>query len=178
MPLCFLALIPPKPIKEEIRSLKEEIYQKYGAKRALRLPAHITLQPPFKIETSQLPVLHNTIREFARTHHPILIDIEGFGAFPPRVIFIEVVNPGEIKKLQKQLKEILQKDLLAREDEMREFRPHITLATRDLPRNKFRSAWEEFRNRKFEKTFKAEGIFLFEHNGKTWDLSTEFRFLS
>lgn len=176
MPLCFLALIPPEPLKEDIRSLKEEIHLRYGAKRALRLPAHITLQPPFKVEHSRLPALHEAIREFTRTQDPFEIELQGFGAFPPRVIFIEVNHPSALKSLQKQLLEILQKDLLLKEDPPREFHPHITLATRDLSRNNFKPAWEEFRNREFARVFKAEGIFLFQHNGKTWDISTEFRF--
>lgn len=175
MPLCFIALVPPEPLKEKVRSLKEEIRRKYGAKRALRLPAHITLQPPFKIESPQLPLLHDTLRDFACCQHSFAIKLKGFGAFPPRVIYIEVANPAPLKNLQKELLELLKRDLLP-DGDPREFRPHITLATRDLPQNKFRHAWEEFRNREFYMTFKTKGIILFEHNGKTWDISSEFKF--
>jgi 2'-5' RNA ligase len=123
-----------------------------------------------------LPVLHNTIREFVRFQHSFQIKLEGFEAFPPRVIYIDVADPAALKSLQKELLEVLQKDLLPREDNPREFCPHITLATRDLPRNKFKPAWEDFKNREFDETFRVEGIFIFEHNGKTWDISTEFKF--
>lgn len=176
MPLCFIALVPPEALKEKVRSLKEEIHRKYGAKRALRLPAHITLQPPFKMESSRLPLLHNTIREFALARHAFPLKLEGFGAFPPRVIYIDVVDPGPLKSLQNELLKVLQKDLLTREENLREFYPHITLATRDIPRNRFKAVWEDFRNREFDETFIAEGIYLFQHNGKTWDISTEFTF--
>lgn len=176
MPLCFVALIPPEPLKEEISSLKEEIRQRYGAKRALRLPAHITLQPPFKIGSSQLPVLHDTIREFARTQQPLEVELEGFGAFAPRVIFIEVANPPPLKKLQKGLLKVLEKEIFPGEEPPREFHPHITLATRDLSRNNFKPAWDEFRNRQFKKSFTAAEIYLFQHNGKTWDIIMEFKF--
>lgn len=176
MPLCFIALLPPEPLREQVREIKEEISDKYRSKRALRLPAHITLQPPFIIEEDLVPKLHAALKEFAGAQRPVEIHLSGFGAFVPRVIFIEVTRSSSLKELQKQLLEDLQKHLFIKEESSREFHPHITLATRDLTRSNFKMAWEEFRHRDFTASFKVKGLYLFQHNGKTWDIHREFQF--
>lgn len=40
MELYFIAILPPKDLDDKIKELKQEFAQKYGAKRALRLPAY------------------------------------------------------------------------------------------------------------------------------------------
>ncbi|UJH91222.1 hypothetical protein LZ575_21950 [Antarcticibacterium sp. 1MA-6-2] len=49
MKLYFIAILPPEDIRRQIKDFKMEIALKYGAKHALKLPAHITLKSPFKI---------------------------------------------------------------------------------------------------------------------------------
>ena len=46
--LYFIALIPHTGLREEIREIKERMRDEYGAGHALKSPAHITLQMPFK----------------------------------------------------------------------------------------------------------------------------------
>lgn len=176
MPLCFIAILPPEPLKEQIRELKEEIKKKYGAVRALRLPAHITLQPPFKIEEALVPQLHLYLKEFTGSLEPFEVYLAGFGAFPPKVLFIEVPSPDHLRKVHRQLTDLLQKEHYINEEVPREFHPHITLATRDLKKSDFRTAREDLENRTFKAHFKATGIHLFQHNGRSWDINREFKF--
>ena len=48
--------------------------------------------------------------------------------------------------------------------------PHITLATQDFSRQNFKNAWTEFK----EKSYSAESLTLFRHNGKTWNVLETF----
>lgn len=176
MPLCFIAVVPPEPLRKRIRVLKEEFRDKYSSKRALRLPAHITLKAPFKIDDLLLPALLDNLKEFSDVQSPFQIHLSQFGAFPPKVIFIEVANPDPVKKLQRQLSKTLQKDLLPKEENPRRFRPHITLATRDLSRSSFDLAWKDLQKKDFSASFEADSVVLFQHNGKIWDTQKEFKF--
>ena len=54
------------------------------------------------------------------------------------------------------------------------FRPHVTIAYRDIPPEVFPAMWEEFKNRKFNRSFKVESFSLLKHDGKQWNLFREF----
>ncbi len=175
----FIALLPPENIREQVKEIKEEIKDKYQSKKALRLPAHITLQAPFKLEEVRLPHLLKVLEEFAATEESFDIELSGFGAFPPRVVFIEVSNPAPVKHLHKALHEVMLQILTGQEDrKYPKFHPHITVATRDLHQNQFRPAWEEFQRRDFSASFTAHSLTVFRHNGKTWDMLRNFSFKS
>lgn len=177
--LNFLALLPPKEVSEEIKELKKEISKKYNCKRALRLPAHITLVPPFKMENERMEDLTDQLRIFCLKFSEIEVCLKGFGSFPPRVIFIEVANPEDIRPFKDQLLTALENFLPAEHlNSGRPFRPHITLATRDLSRESFYPAWEALKNSEFTARFTVTQLTLFRHNGKTWDLKSDFKLQS
>ncbi|MBI6116478.1 2'-5' RNA ligase family protein [Salegentibacter maritimus] len=67
MPLYFIAIMLPEEISMRIKSLKLEIAEKYEAKHALKLPAHITLQIPFKIPETEEEKLIEALQGFAET---------------------------------------------------------------------------------------------------------------
>ena len=46
----FIALVPPEPLLSEIQRVKQQIFDDYGTKGALRSPGHITLHMPFSWE--------------------------------------------------------------------------------------------------------------------------------
>lgn len=175
----FIALLPPEAMREQVKKLKEEIKDKYQSKKALRLPAHITLQPPFKMEEEQLPHVIKVLEEFAGTQQDFKVELSGFGAFPPRVLFIEVANPDPVAHVYQALHEVMLQILPVEDkNKNRKFHPHITVATRDLHQRQFRPAWEEFRERDFSASFTADSLTIFRHNGKTWSILREFPFKS
>lgn len=174
--LCFIALLPPEPLMEKVKELKLEFKERYGSKRALRLPAHVTLQPPFTVAEDLMPRLHTVLEEFAKNQASLEISISGFGAFKPKVIFLKVAEPTAVKKMRSKLQKNLQKEDLLEGEDPREFKPHITLATRDLARDDFKEAWQDFGNRKFVASFRARAIYLFQHNGKSWNVNHAFNF--
>ncbi|UZR92284.1 2'-5' RNA ligase family protein [Chondrinema litorale] len=172
--LYFIAIIPHQSIREEVKNLKEEIKDRFQAKHALKSPAHITLQMPFKLEGELETKLIEILEAFATTQSNFEVKLNGFDCFSPRVIFVQVEDHAPIINLHKVLKEVLMKDMGFKEQDItQKVHPHMTLATRDLKKDMFYEAWSEFENRAYKNSFEVGAIYLLKHNGKFWDIYKE-----
>lgn len=176
MALYFIALVPPIPLQEKIKSIKEEIAEKYHARHALKLPAHITLRIPFKKTEGEEKDLVTVLEKFVEQEISFEIDLFGFGSFPPRVLFVNVANQEPVIELHNRLQKTFEQ-YTGEIQERQNFHPHITLATRDLARDEFRKAWSELKIRHFEDSWHVDHLTLFKHNGKKWDVLKEFNLL-
>ncbi|MCO5724447.1 2'-5' RNA ligase family protein [Robiginitalea marina] len=175
--LLLIALLPEAPLRERIRALKEEMRLRFGAAHALKSPAHLTLQMPFRASSSERAGLVRHLEVFARREPGFEIQLSGFDAFPPRVIFIRVLDHEPIIGLHARLRTILLEEAgLAEETTTREIHPHVTIATRDLSETAFLKAWPEFQARGFEASFRVRSLFLLQHSGKSWEPFREFPF--
>ena len=58
----------------------------------------------------------------------------------------------------------------------RPFAPHLTVAFRDLTKQNFKAAWVEFEPQQADLDFVADRISLLLHDGKRWNVKTEFEF--
>ncbi|MHC5832720.1 MAG: 2'-5' RNA ligase family protein, partial [Nostoc sp.] len=94
---------------------------------ALKSPPHITLQPPFEWADANLPQLEASLKEFATRQQPVAITLRGFDAFPPRVIYINVVISQELLTLQADLMAYIESNLgiVDKVSKTRPFAPHI-----------------------------------------------------
>lgn len=175
--IYFIAIIPNRALCEEIRMIKERICEEYGACHALKSPAHITLQMPFKRITTEEVRLSEALKLFALAEKGFSVETDGYGAFPPRVIYIRITDPEPVRSLHNRLRSILLSELgFSQEETMEDIKPHITVATRDLSKDAFSDAWPEFREEKFIARFEVGSIFLLKHNGRKWDILEEFPF--
>jgi len=175
--LYFIALIPGSDLRDRVRIVKERMKVLYKAVHALKSPAHITLQMPFKRYSSDEPGMTEAFRKFAAEEYPFEVSLDGFGAFVPRVIYINITEPGPVRELHSRLKTMLISELgFSPAEVMKDVQPHITVATRDLTKTAFSEAWPEIRNEEFKGTFLAGSIFLLKHNGMCWDIFREFKF--
>lgn len=175
--LYLIALIPDVKLRERVRNLKQEMKDRFNASHALKAPAHITLQMPFRRDESFESDLTDELKRFASTRPSFSVDIHGFDSFPPRVIFLKVMNHLPIKELHKNLNVHLTHHLnFTRKELNDEIHPHMTIATRDLSKKMYHKAWPEFRERSFEASFTADRLHLLKHNGKHWELFGEFLF--
>ena len=175
--LYFLSLIPPEPLREEVRQLKLEMKQRFGAKHALKSPAHLTLQMPFRRPEIVEERLISSLEEVAKNLIPFKIELSGFDFFEPRVIFIRVEEHVPIQEVHAALRKPLLDSLDLSEKELtQKVHPHMTIATRDLTEDNFYKARAEFEQRNFEAAFTARSLFLLKHNGKYWDIIEEIDF--
>lgn len=173
--LYFIALIPPEPWKEAVTELKKE-FSTYKSFHALKSPPHVTLIPPFRMGADSEPKLKRELNEFAASRHQFSLRVVGFGAFKPRVIFLEIELSDDLTALY---------DGITRdfgyliEDSFRSnkrFHPHMTLAFRDLTKSMFHKAWDHYRDKEFSFEFQVESVYLLKHNGKFWDVMLEAGF--
>lgn len=177
MDLYFLAIIPSEEICERVHSLKQEIAENYKAKHALKLPAHITLQIPFKLSEAKEKQLIACLQEFAEKQEGFRVDLEDFGRFQQKVIFINILQHEEIKKLHANLQEVLDKNFeLEKYEKFPKIHPHITLASRDLHYKEFPKAWAHFKTRDFKASFIVDSFQLLKHDGKRWQAYRDFAF--
>lgn len=58
----------------------------------------------------------------------------------------------------------------------RAFSPHVTVGFRDLTRDNFKIAWSEFQDKPIYFEFTVAKLTLLIHNGKNWQIKTEFEF--
>jgi 2'-5' RNA ligase len=157
----FLAIVIPQPQQAEIEKIKTSLLDEHGLKGALRSPAHITLHRPFEWKSGKENMLIDRLRDF-RFDKAFDIQLKDFGAFEPRVIYVNVLQNETLGKLHPNLKRFAQKELrlMNEVNDLRAFHPHVTIAFRDLRKNRFEAIWEEFRNRKFDASFSCGGFSL------------------
>ena len=179
-PLYFIAIVPPTEIASQITAIKEEMAVEYFSKAALRSPPHITLHMPFRLGDKKLEKLKGVLSEFAKSKSPFEIHLKGFDAFAPRVIFAAVVENSVLEALQDSLLQLMRKEfyVLNGDYKKRAFHPHVTVAFRDLKPRYFKAAWEAYKDRDFSKRFLADNITLLKHDGKKWEVYSNFSLAS
>lgn len=172
----FIALLPPQNIQDSANDIKQYFADQYNSRSALKSPPHVTLQPPFEWEIDQLETLKNYLASFAQQHLPIPMTLSGFNAFPPKVIYIDVIQTPELLALQRTLTKKLESDLqiIDQKGKTRAFTPHLTVAFRDLKNHHFHPAWSEFKDRPFQANFVISHLTLLLHNGERWNIYQEF----
>lgn len=177
--LFFIALLPPQEIQQFADRIKQRFAEVYHSRAAQKSPPHITLQPPFRWQLEQLPQLEQKLTKFAGDRDPIPMILDGFSAFKPRVIYINVMKTPELLALQQNLLDYLESsfNIVDRVSKTRPFAPHLTVAYRDLTKDNFRKAWTEFEQQQLHFEFIVTQLTLLIHNGKGWQINKEFKFL-
>ncbi len=173
--LYFIALIPEEDICEEVTEFKEYAARHFDSAHALSSPPHITLISPFRWNAEEEQKLKTVLQIFAADQPSVLINLNGFDHFGERVIFVDVEESEKLQQLQQDLSIQLKQTLGLPTDDERPFRPHMTVAFKDLSRNKFPKAWEHYQRLDYERTFLADQLFLLRHEEKRWRIEAGFR---
>jgi 2'-5' RNA ligase len=176
--LYYIAIIPPEPILTEVKDIKLHFAQEYNSKSALRSPGHITLHMPFQWKVEKEELLINALLDFALQQHSTELILNGFGAFKPRVIFIEVEPNTKLAEMQLNLSKWMKLKLNIFHANYRDqaYKPHITVAFRDLRPAQFNAAWMLFKEKEYKTSFKAASISLLKHKQNYWEVIKEFPF--
>lgn len=174
MTTIFVALVPQNSLLQKLSRIKESFAETYGARHALKLPPHLTLIPPFKIKKENVPALLSNLHQTVAKTENFDLDLNGFDAFAPRVIFIKVENSNPVMRLYDHIY-TLAGDLLPTKPE-RQLHPHITIATRDLSVQAFNKSFPVLKKKEFRATFPVHSIFLFSHSGRNWEILAEIPF--
>lgn len=174
----FIALVPPPEIQAIANRIKHQFADEYASQAAQKSPPHITLQPPFEWMLPDLPNLESLLAKFAMQQAPFAVELNGFAAFPPKVIYIDVVKTAALLKLQSSLMADLEATLgiVDVPSKQRTFTPHMTVAFRDLTEPNFNAAWQVFQGRSLQLQFLASSLSLLLHDGHQWHIHKVFPF--
>jgi 2'-5' RNA ligase len=166
----FIALIPQESLNEKIMAIKREVAEKYGSRGALRSPAHITLHMPFDLVGTKEKKFLEAFSAYAPAIPAFKTQLENFDCFAPRVIFISVKPCETLNELQKNVVEFMKRrfSIFNQSDSRRPFHPHVTVAFRDLKKNSFETAWQDFKNRSFNETLFCDAVSLLVLDEKGW----------
>jgi 2'-5' RNA ligase len=176
--LYFIAILPPPELAEKVQAIKKEFVEKYDSKEAYRRPAHFTLQAPFEMPEADEEAIIPPLLSFAKHQQAFTVRLADFNHFRDDVIFIDVEDPSEMKSLHQNLISFLQNELDFTDGMIKDknFRPHMTVAYRDLSTKQFHQAWAAFSSRSFDSFFKVNSFFLLKHDDKQWQPLQEFNF--
>lgn len=168
--LYFIALIPPEPLRSETWRMKEQMHAEYGSKASMNSPAHITLHMPFEIKENREKAVIETLQELAEGFNSFPIELNGYGAFPPRVLFLHVVPSEMLSRLQTDVHLAMKRgfNIFNADYKKKAFHPHITLAFRDLKKSAFEEAWNALKDRPYQARWQATAFTLLKHDGKQW----------
>lgn len=169
----FIAILPNQILQDEVTEFKQYAAENFNTKRALTSPPHITIQPPFKWNEHNLHPIRVTLKKVCKSHSPFEISLKNFNNFPPRVVFVDVELSDNLNWLHQNLQSQM-KSQHRLEDRFDGFRPHMTVAFKDLKKKVFPDAWKYFSKLKYEKTFLVNKLTLLVHNGKNWEMLEEF----
>ncbi len=160
-----------------MKAFQEYVSEHFNSNRALRAPPHITLEPPFKWQVDRFEELESVLDTFAKKQTCFSIKLQNFNAFPPRVVFVDVAENKALDRFQSAIKLYLRSKLEFRSERQdRPFRPHMTIAFRDLRRKMFRQAWAYFSELEYKREFVADQFCLLQHNGERWEVRRVFQF--
>ena len=179
MSLYFIALLPPQEIQDYANEVKQYFADNYDSKHAQKSPPHITLQAPFEWDGDKIADLEECLQQFAIAQNSLPIILDGYNAFPPHVIYIDVVQSSELMNLQADLMVYLENHLgiVDKVGKSRGFTPHMTVAFKDLKKSKFKAAWVDFENRELHFEFNASKLTLLKHENKRWNIKNDFYFV-
>lgn len=172
----FVALLPPQELQDPITAIKHDFRQRFGSQAALQSPPHVTLQPPFEWPSDQVDRLGQHLTTFAYRQTPVPIVLEGYNAFPPRVIYVDVHQTTALMAIQPSLMDYLDVacGIRDRVSPTRPFTPHVTVGFRDLRPACFHQAWAEYKERPFAAEFVAQTLTLLRHDGQQWHRFADF----
>ena len=171
----FIALIPPQDIQDYAARVIQDLTNRYGTATA-KAPPHVTLQPPFMWQMATLSDLEQCLQNFVQTRSPVPVTLSGFGAFPPRVLYLNVLKTPELLSLQADLMNQLESQLGITDPttKQRGFSPHLTVASRNINKPIFKQAWSELQPQSIEFQFRSDRITLLLHDGQRWQVRSEF----
>ncbi|AXJ01821.1 2'-5' RNA ligase [Cyclonatronum proteinivorum] len=175
--LYYIAILTDPKSAETITGFKHEMQARFGAKHALKSPPHFTLQMPFRALETDEQHIGILLTDFAASQESFMINLNGFGCFPPRVIFVRPENPEPVRQLHQALKPFLRQMPGIHPSNIPDrINPHCTIATRDLSADVFPQAWDAFKNRSYEASFVVSSVALLKHTGKLWKVHRDFHF--
>lgn len=175
----FIAIIPQKDVYDAVIAFKNDFAARFTSKKALRVMPHITLKAPFHLAPGDHDTLLTWFENLYITQTHFEIELRNFGAFNKRqnpVVYVEPIMNISLYTLHSEIIRSFKNSFPTRVHNTDvAFKPHITIAYRDLTPEKFREAWKEYKNKEYSAFFKVDCFHLLQHDTKQWHSIQTYR---
>lgn len=161
--------------------MQQEIADRFGPRRILKIPVHLTLEPPFRYDEQYESEMSARLEKFFSTHRGFSLELRNFGSFRNDVVFIEVAPALPLLELQADLAKFLREEtgIVGGTPWHGGYTPHVTVANRDVNPPTHARIWNEFNTRKFYAIFDVADVVLLKHDEveKMWRVHRRFPLL-
>lgn len=160
-----------------VRVEQERIAATWGPRHALHAPPHITLIPPIRVPEEAMAGLEEQAIAVGREHPAFNLRLRGYGAFPPHVVFIRALVNEDVESLYRDWRGRLEASMpeaIARYPD-RPYRPHITLAHRDVEESQFHAIWSHYGEKRLDITYRVKSFAILDLLRTGWVVRKEFR---
>lgn len=163
--LWFLAILPPADVADRVRAVQQEIADRFGPHKILKIPVHVTLEAPFRLDEEGAARMTEHLRDFFAKQPAFSLELRNFGTFRHSVVFIEVVPNLTLLELHEHTSALLREEhaYIKERSWQQGYTPHVTVANRDVTPPAHRAIWGEFNTRKFYAKFAVNEIHLLRH---------------
>ena len=167
----FIGFLPPPDIRRVVES-DRKWSEKYGCRSGHSTPVHVTLVSPFSSQKSTGEI-KDTLNGILPLLSPFSSKVEGYGSFGNRTIFLRVEPSGDWDNLSKTLSKGLKAMGERVKVENKPLVPHLTVANRDIRRNKFDFLFSSLSSHSFSSLFIVDSVALFHREGRGWRVDEE-----
>ncbi len=172
--LYFVAVTPNQELCDIINEIKQDFVARFNSKHSLKSPPHITLQMPFQFDESKEGSIIKTLKNINEGLKTQTIQIDGFGEFHQRVIYLSILQNDGLWNLWKNVTNTLHSELGINNSYRNQgFHPHITVAFRDLKKSEFHRAWAEYKTKEFKAEFSISKLAILKHVTGRWEILAE-----
>ena len=171
--LFFIGLVVPEPLSNEIQEIKTTFAARHFTSHGLHTLPHITLEAPFRVTAEELDLIKTGVKRIAYETRPFEIAIQGYGHFRKQVIYLHIVQNQLLLDIAQNISRLRHGN---QSSTLNDFKPHITIAHKDLNALEFDRAWEELKHKEFRASFKSESISVLEHRNGRWEIHSTFSF--
>jgi len=169
--LFFVALMPPSELSEIIDNIRKQCSIEYHVFRALKVPVHMTMAPPFKIDSKIENKMIASLKE-ASNFDPFDQYLKNYGTFPEHTLYIQGDKTREIVQLHNAIKTCLRPYLSKIYGPIT---PHITIAYKDI-QDSYSLIKEAYKTKQFDAQFRVNKFTLLKHDRTKWNIHKEYEF--
>ena len=168
----FIGVLLPEDITLTLEDCRRYMREAYGCKSGQGTPIHVTLVPPFRLKDQYST--EDMVRAIEKDVLPkglgFNAHIDNFDAFGDRTLFANVVAGDKWTRLRDEtVKAVLNACPGCTKKDQRPFKPHGTVANRDIPAGVMTDALQVMNELKLVEDFPVDNITIFERRGSRWE---------
>ena len=169
----FIGVLLPEDITLTLEDCRRYMNEVYGCRSGHSTPIHVTLVPPFRLqeEYSTADLISAIEKDVLPQGLGFTAHIDNFDAFGDRTLFANVVADENWTKLRdKTVQAILNACPGCTKKDKKLFRPHATVANRDIPVGIMTKALQVMTELNLAEDFPVDNITIFERKGNRWEV--------